>query len=57
MRVPKIYGYGLAAICLVFAAARAPGLTHHQHWRPSVIWIAIAIGVAIGSAFLLDKKS
>jgi hypothetical protein len=57
MGVPKIYGYALVALCLVFAATRAPGLTHHQHWKASLIWIAIAIVAAIGSAFLLDEKS
>lgn len=56
MRVPKIYGYGVAAICLVFAAMRAPGLTHHQHWKAALIWAAVAIGVAIASVFVLGKK-
>jgi hypothetical protein len=53
----KIYGYGLAAICLIFAAARAPGLTHHQHWKAALIWGVIAIVVAAGTKFILDKRS
>jgi subfamily B ATP-binding cassette protein MsbA len=53
---PKIYGYGLAAICLVFAAARAPLLTHHQHWKAALIWGVVAIVVAVGTKILLDKR-
>jgi hypothetical protein len=53
----KLYGYGLAAVCLVLAAARAPGLTHHQHWKAALIWGAIAIVVAAGTRFILDKRS
>jgi hypothetical protein len=56
MRVPKIYGYGVATLCLVFAATRAPGLTHHQHWKAALIWVAVATGIAIASALILGKK-
>ena len=54
---PKIYGYGLAAICLVFAAARVPGLTHHQHWKAALIWGVVAILVLLGTKIPLDNRS
>jgi hypothetical protein len=54
---PKIYGYGVAVVCAVMAAMRAPGLTHHQHWKAALIWGVLAIGVAVSSALFLGKKS
>ena len=53
---PKICGYGLAAICLVFAVTRAPGLTHHQHWKAALIWGVVAIAAAVGTKILSDKR-
>jgi hypothetical protein len=51
----KNYGYGVAVICAVIAATHAPGLTHHLHWKATLIWGVIAIAVAVGSTFLPDK--
>ena len=55
MGSPKIYGFGVAVICAVIAAVHAPGLTHHLHWKATIIWGVLAIAVAVGSAFLPDK--
>jgi hypothetical protein len=51
----KNYGYVVAAILAVIAATHAPGLTHHLHWKATLIWAVVAIAVAVGSAFLPDK--
>jgi hypothetical protein len=48
----KTYGYVAAAVCAVIAAVHIPGLTHHLHWKASLIWGVVAIVVAIGSTFL-----
>jgi hypothetical protein len=50
--LPIIYGYGVAVVCAVIVVAHAPGLTHHLHWKATVIWTVAAIVVAVGSAFL-----
>jgi hypothetical protein len=55
MGSPKIYGYGVAVVCAVIATVHAPGLTHHLHWKATVIWGVVGIAVAVGSALLLDK--
>jgi MFS-type transporter involved in bile tolerance (Atg22 family) len=56
MGSPKIYGYGVAVVCAVIAAVHAPGLTHHLHWKATIIWVIVAVVVAaLASAFLPDK--
>jgi MFS-type transporter involved in bile tolerance (Atg22 family) len=55
MGSPKIYGYGVAVVCAVIAATHAPGLTHHLHWKATLIWGVVAIAAAVGSAFLPNK--
>jgi len=53
MGSPKIYGFGVAVICIVIAAVHAPGLTHHLHWKATIIWVIVAAAVAAAaSAFL-----
>jgi MFS-type transporter involved in bile tolerance (Atg22 family) len=52
----KIYGgYCVAVVCAVIAATHAPGLTHHLHWKATLIWGVVAIAVAVGSGFLPNK--
>ena len=46
MGSPKIYGFGVAVICAVIAAVHAPGLTHHLHWKATIIWVIVAVVVA-----------
>jgi len=53
----KYYGYGAAVIFAIIAAIHAPGLTHHLHWKATIIWGVLAIAVALGSVFLLDKTA
>ena len=49
----KIYGYGVAVVCAVIAAVHAPDLTHHLHWKATIIWVVVAAIVAVvASAFL-----
>jgi hypothetical protein len=48
----KTYGYVAAALCAVIAAVHAPGLTHHVHWKATLIWAVVAVLVAVGSTFL-----
>jgi MFS-type transporter involved in bile tolerance (Atg22 family) len=56
MRSPKIYGYGVGVICAVIAATHAPGLTHHLHWKATIIWGVIAVlAAAFSSVFFADK--
>jgi MFS-type transporter involved in bile tolerance (Atg22 family) len=56
MYSPKTYGYGVAPICAVIAAAHAPGLTHRLHWKATLIWGVIAVlAAAIAFAFLPEK--
>jgi MFS-type transporter involved in bile tolerance (Atg22 family) len=56
MGSPKIYGFGVAVICAVIATVHAPGLTHHLHWKATIIWVIVAVVVAaLASAFLPDK--
>ena len=55
MDSPKIYGYGVAVVCALIAATHAPGLTHHLHWKATLIWGVVAVAAGAGSAFLLDR--
>ena len=56
MYSPRTYGYGVALICAVIAAAHTPGLTHHPHWKATLIWGVIAVlAAAIAFAFLPEK--
>jgi MFS-type transporter involved in bile tolerance (Atg22 family) len=55
MDSPKIYAYIAAVVCAVIAATHAPGLTHHLHWKATLIWGVVAIAAAVWSTFLPAK--
>jgi hypothetical protein len=52
----KIFGYGVAVVCAVIAAVHAPDLTHHLHWKATIIWVVVAAVVAVVASALLPRE-